>query len=70
MSATLEGGAVTAVVVAAGIDGSRWIVTAQRAARYDELCAAFRAVPAVCIALYGWVRVTDAAESAAAFFSS
>ncbi len=31
----------------------------QRAARYDELCAALRAAPAVSIALDGWVRVTD-----------
>lgn len=31
----------------------------QRAARYDELCAALRDVPAVEVPVDGWVRVTD-----------
>jgi hypothetical protein len=31
----------------------------QRAARYDELCAALRTIPATSISLDGWVRVTD-----------
>ena len=31
----------------------------QRAAHYDELCAALRAVPATSLSLDGWVRVTD-----------
>jgi hypothetical protein len=31
----------------------------QRAARYDELCAALREVPASEVSVDGWVRVTD-----------